>query len=101
MMKFKTAEQMDATLKTLYKKVEIEDLKEYRNEIITEIKKHTNNVSEVMKEMVSQISSTKDCDEIEYTRTILCEMGYFNGASEKLAQINRENARKNLPSSMR
>lgn len=89
------------TTKYIFTTVTIEDLKEYKNEIITEIKKHTNDVKEVMTMMVANLSTTKNTCEIDYTNEVLCEMGYFNNASQDLAAKNRENAMQNLPSSMR
>lgn len=85
----------------IFTTVTLEDLKEYKSEIITEIKKYTSDVKEVMEVMVINLATTKETCEIEYTKEVLCEMGYFNNASSTLAAKNRENAMNNLPSSMR
>lgn len=85
----------------IFTTVSLENLKEYKSEIITEIKKYTSDVKEVMEVMIINLATTKETCEIEYTKEVLCEMGYFNNASSTLAVKNRENAMKNLPSSMR
>ena len=81
--------------------VTLDDLKESRNEIISHIKKYTNDVKEVMNEMIVYLVDTEFADVIEFTDDVLLKMGYFDNASNWLAENNRKNALANLPSSMR
>jgi len=71
--------------------VTIEVLKEDKEEIVALIKEHTNEVKDVMNEMVSLLDSTERTCTTDLANDALISLGYFDGASEKLAEQNRLN----------
>jgi len=75
----------------IFTTVTIEGLKEDKEEIISLIKEHTQDVKAVMSEMIIQLSDTEITCTVDYTNDVLCKMGYFNGASERMAEINKQN----------
>lgn len=76
--------------------ITIEGLKEWRLQIIETITEMAgaSEVKKVMTEMVKRINDTENTCEVDFAKEVMCDMGYFNNASARLSEMNREAGRK-------